>query len=1238
MKFSPKNRFLPERRDAGRFLVRLVSALLAMTILTVSLLSAQEGEPRQGVTFWLLDDDGNWKVPLPNWSVDDVTALLDQNQRQRESASFTIMSLEMNGSVSASRATLMIEYEINVSPSPGQSGPIRVPLGMKEGAYRPEGDKGEPNFNADGPGEVVLDVDPETGGYAVLIYPSASPRSGGTPDRETPPPAEESAADEPAEAEGETAGEGDGGSPGEPAEIEETAPDEPSAAAIQIYTVRLALIFPVTQTAGSDESLLLLTPPPAVSSRARILVPLPDVEISTSEGVIASSPVHVSENASELSVFGFNRSGTATAIRWRPAVKNEAALPVTYRVENAVIDLNPTGDGIEYDVSLPIRVFGGSQDVPNRLLRVELPKGARPDMQNVHVSAGGGDISEATYREIPASDVRPSPALEVSIPGNIDSLVLRLAAFVPSVEENKWECTGFHLEGAQKETGEIIVRLPDDEKILPGLVPGNGVRDIGQPDTAEGGDKSARFRFYKEPFSLKSDPIPRQTRLIAQPEYQVLISGQDVRMKARVAYSAYGAPLREVRVKNTGWLFTDFDDGSGIDQAETRTDPETGETIISLKKQIEGDFTLSWESVRDLNRQRGTVEFEIPELSADWVASPTLTIVPDDNIELVPFPGLLKGLTPKKPSSSRPAIELPQREQAPLVYQVQREGIPEGESPLFAARFILHTGEVSVNSSLSVRLDRAPAELVQVLEYHIKYVPVQSLDFTVPQEMTPLTNPEIFLNGKPVAADILAAEKGAGGIDVTRRTVRLPAPGLIGDVRLEFRAGIELPAISPDQSNILNIPLAVPVAAHAESSSAEAAAPPEFTLHIPDEEHGWKETNSSQKGGIRYFAFTSPSLPQWLPLRAVVDQNARTTGGLTAEYIWAQTFLGRDSYFERISCRISGNQPVFALQLPPGAHSGQMAVSVDGVSIPLDYLPDERILRIPLPETAKTETALVSIWYLIPRGEHELEFPDLLGQTMIRRCYMQLILPANTLLRQVPEGWSSEESEFGRHPKTSRLAAAIGTPLTEGDEPPKSSNVYLLSSFNPPTRVHIHLISRTAIVLIGSGLILLFGICYIYLPRLRYIEGIILSVTLSLSIFLFRPQVVLFYLQFTVIGIVLILGVLLLRQWMKRRRVPAPGPAVGVPRPASAPAQEKSHPGSTASRPAAMPKPAAEPASAAKPSADAAEPASAAKPSADAAEPAPAAKPSADAAESASAAKPDSDSAQPAGDPETEES
>ena len=1175
MKITPRQRFRSARRGVGRLMVRLASALLGAMILASSFLSAQEGEPREGVTFWLYDDDGNWKVPLPNWSVDDVTALLDRDRNQSETPPFTIMSLDIDGDVAASQARLEIEYKISLDPSPGRSGPIRVPLGMKEGVFRPEGGDGETNFAADGPGEVFLDVDSETGGYSALIYPGDSPAvsapAGKTASEESPGGGNEASGGDSAESP-EVEEKPDG--PDAPSSSE---PEPPSSAAVSIYTVRITLFFPVTQTAGSDERILMLTPPSAVRSRARIVVPLPDVEISASEGVIADSPSNLDEKSSELKVYGFNRGGAATTIRWRPAEKkNEAALPVTYRVEKGVINLNPTGDGIEYDVTLPIRLFGGSQGTPSRLLRVELPIGARPDMQNVHVSTVAGDLSEAVYREIPAGDSRPHPMIEVSIPGSVDSLVLHLAAFVPTGEENKWECTGFHLEGAQKETGEIVVRLPDDENILPGLLPGDGVRDIGRSDAAEGGEKIARFRFYKEPFSLKSDPIPRQTRLIAQPEYQVLVSGEEMRMKARVAYSAYGAPLRSVRLRNSEWIPVAFDDESGIDSNGIYVDPETGETVFPLKKQVEGDFTLAWESVWKSESEPGTVEFELPELSADWVAPPILTIVPDDNIELVPLPGRIKGLTPKSAAGDRSTIGLPLREQTPLFYQVQREGTAEGEKPFFASRLILHTGEVSVSSSLSVRLDRTPAELVQTLEYHIKYTPIQSLDFTVPQDIAPLTKQEIFLNGKPVASDLLASEKGEEGIDVSRRTIRLPAPGLIGDARLEFRAAIDLPAIDHDQTAILNIPLAVPAAAHPEMSSAEASAPLEYTLSISDESDNWKETNVSQKGGVRSFGFSSSSLPQWLPLRAALDPSANMTGGLTAEYIWAQTFWTADSYFERISFRVSGNQQVFTLKLPKDAKPQRMAVSVDGVSKKPDFAPETGMLRIPLPESVKTETALVSLWYRIERSEHALEFPDLMEQTMIRRCFLQLILPPDTLLRQIPRGWSSEEDEFGRRPKTSQLAAAIGMSFTGADEPPKTANVYLLSSFNPPKRVHIHLISRAAIVLIGSGLILLFGICYIYFPRLRYVEGIILSVTLSLSIFLFRPQVILFYLQFAAFGAILILVVLLLRAWVNRRKTPAPAPAVVPPRPAAAPIQEKSRSGSTASKPAPAP-PAAPP-------------------------------------------------------------
>jgi hypothetical protein len=1158
MKKSPNHGSKSAFRLKGRFLSVFFAVGAALLAFGVPTLCGQTpNSPKQGVTFWLLDDNGNWKVPLPNWSVDDVTALLDRTDEKHEITPFTILSLDINGEVTADRALMRMEYEIGINRAQGENSPVRIPLGMKEGVYRPESGSTESNFTAEGPGQVLLDVDPETGGYAVLVYP----------DPEIPSPSETSVsaeADRPnaPEESAETPADVTEGPPTEEPSAEEapSAPTEPPALApvVQNYTVRLNLLFPVLRTAGSDEQVLTLTPPPTVSSQARMVVPLPDVEISASEGVIASAPVNLDEKSSEINVYGFNRGGTATVIRWRPAEKNEAALPTTYRVENATIDLTPTGDGIEYEVRLPIRVFGGSQFSSMRVLRVDLPIGARPDMQNIRVTDGkGGEIYDATCREIAESEVRPLPAVEVSIPSEIDSLVLSLAAFVPTGEENKWECTGFHLEGAQKETGEIIVHLPDDEDILPGLVPGTGVRDIDQPETADEGDKTARFRFYKEPFSLKSDPIPRQTHLIAQPEFQIQVSSSETRLKARVAYSAYGAPLRSVRVKREGWLFAHFDDESGIDSANIYDDPETGETILPLKKPVEGEFVLVWESVRDLDgAERNNVNFGLPEIVAEWIASPILAVVPDDNIELLPLTGGIRGLTERKQLQARLAIGLPQREQPPLLYQIQKEGMPEGEKPHFSARYIVHTGDLLAKSTLAVQLDRTPAELVQTIEYHAKFVPVQTLDFLFPQTMDPLANQEILLNGKPVTSELLSVEKDKDGNDISRRSIRLPAPGMIGVIRLEFRATFELPTLSPDQTSIVNIPLAVPIAGTLEGSSAEVTAPLDHAIYVTEADSGasgnvavntegedrWKETTAALWAGIRRFGFSSGVFPQWFPLRATVDKSTQGTEGLTAEYIWAQTFFGDDSYFERIRCRISGNLPTFTLRLPEGARKNQIAIRVDGSTVPVDCSPDERTLRIPLPERAKTETTLVQIEYLIHRNGHELEFPDLMGQTMVRRCDLQLILPRNTHLRRVPEGWSSEHDRFIWSSKTPKLAESMKMITEEDDDRNlvKNANVYLLSSFDPPQRVHIHLVSHTAVVLLGSGMILLFGVLYVYVPHFRYVAWVLFPFALPLAVLWFRASAVLFCLTPAAVGLLLIMVVLVLKRQVERRKYPAP--------------------------------------------------------------------------------------------------
>ena len=1147
----------PLFRRVYQLVFRLTVLLFLLSPSFLSLVKAEEAVPQQGITFWLLDDEGNWKVPLPNWSVDDIAEILDQTKPARQPTSWTILALDVNGEVVGQRAQLEIEYKISLTRPAGGDVPVRIPLGMNEGIFRTENGSDKTNFDVQGPGRVLIDVDPENGGYAALVYPDpVSPPSENTPpspsqDEEESPDTED-----------------------EEKESVSTAEREPLESArplsTQIYSIRLKLLFPVQQTAGSDEYTLPITPPPAVRSQASLVVPLPDIEISTSEGLIADPPVSIDEKSSQIKVYGFNRSGAVTAIRWRSAKKNDAPLPVTYHVEKGTIDLTPTGNSVDYDVRLPIRVFGGNRSSFGRLLRVELPIGALADLQNVHAStSGGADIHDAVCREIPASEIRPHPAIEVSVPDNIDALTLRFTATVPTEGENKWECTGFHLDGALKETGEIIVHLSEDENILPFLVLGDGVRDVVQPENAEGAEKSVRFRFNKEPFSLKSDPISRQTRLIAQPEFQVLVGEHEMRLKARIAYSVYGAPLREVRVKGREWLLAQFGSESNIDVVNIHTDPQSDDTtILPLKKPVEGDFILTWESPRSLdnvgareNSLDSSIEFGFPEIIADWVASPLVAIVPDDNIELLPLNGKNGDLVQ---ALARPAIDLPHRERQPLLYQIQKRGNSPEARTLFSARFIPHKGSVSVESHLTVRLDHSPAEMVQTLEYNAEYVPVPSLEFLVPKEIDSPSNLSILLDGKPVSPDQIADRGERQNAGFLLRSIRLPAPGRIGLVRLELHAPLKLSEAASGHPDHVEIPLVIPVHPLVESDIASNENPAEvripglkkstvevtallnWNLSVPDGNQQWKETETNQVNGTRLFRFDfvghtqssgeAISLPGLLPLQIEVD-NTQNAGGLTAEQIWVQTVMGSDSYYEGIRYCLSGNRQQFNLKLPEGARSSQIAVAVNGVSIDTNYSPEERILHIPLPGTVKAETAVVSLWYQISRTGHELEFPDLMGETMVRRCLLQLILPSKTLLRTIPHGWSSEYDEFNREESMGEFAAAMGD---DALPPPKNANVYLLSSFNPPTQTHVHTINRAALVIIGSGIILLLGTIFLYVPNLRRYELFPLLVILAAAVILFRPAVVFYYMQYCAFGFILILLILLIKTQTGRRRIAPP--------------------------------------------------------------------------------------------------
>lgn len=1093
---------------------------------------ASEEKTEQDITFWLLDDNGQWKVPLPNWSEEDVSAFLDRKEEQKKTATYTILSFNASGQVGAT-ARLELEYRVSLNSDPTET--VRVPLGLKEGIYRPEPDENgiDQNFKSSGPGTIQLDVDPLSGGYAALITPRSD-------DSQT--------------------------------EQEKTETGQ------NIYTISFTLLFPVQQTANTDERLLLLTPPAAVSSQARLVVPLPDVEINASEGVLAAPPISLDGKSSEIKITGFNRSGVTTDIRWRPAEKNEAALPVTYRIEDALVELTPGGDGLEYSVRLPIRIFGGNKEAPTRIFRVELPEGTRPDIQSVHVvSREDADIPNASFRELHADENRPRSELEVSVPGDIESLLLRFTAFAPIGEDMKWECTGFHLDGAQKETGDIVVRLPDDENILPDLVPGTGVRDIENDgeNTADDGSRTARFRFYKEPFSLKSDPIPRQTRVIAVPEFQILVGGSDLNLKARINYSVYGAPLRALRTQPGKWIISSFGSSENIDIESIHEDPETGEFVIPLRTPAEGDFSVEWNAVRELNRERDQIEFELPKITADWTASSVVVIVPDDNVELVPLYGRLTALEQKK-QINRPLLEIPKRQQPPLIYQVQKRGLDSDTLPLFSARFIEHSGSVSAASETVINVDASdPVSIEQTLTYHIQYVPANSLEFNLPGDLARIPDLEVSLDGKPVQPETVSDSDDTEGKAEIRKKISLPSPGLIGDVRLSFRYKLKDLNILPERSNIIDVFLVRPEGIDLEKNSVKTIAPRNYSVYLPEgaDNQAWTASEGISDPNSLMFRFTAQTNTSVISLRAIVKEDTQNGGVNVIERLWAQTWINADSRFERLYARVVGGPSPLEIILPEGTQQEQIEVKLDGIPVSeLNFSETDRNLRIPLPETAKTKAVLVDLSYLIvgeSGGNPLLTFPDFTQKgTTIRRCYRQIILPEYTHLRRVPKGWMPEDYDLTRSGLfikrraamgTNELANWVGTP--DYEVPPKNTNVYLLGSFNPPVSVRLALISRAAIFFLGSGIALLLGILYIYVPRIRNIETFAIPIILSLSAILIRPSVVLLFLQTAAAGVILTLLVFLLRRitgTSAPARVPVPG-RVTEPEPPHVPEPASEH-------------------------------------------------------------------------------
>ncbi|MBR6386717.1 MAG: hypothetical protein IKS14_00560 [Thermoguttaceae bacterium] len=216
--------------------VWLLCALAVVPTFGIGVLFAQNGEgiksssetlaPNQKPTFWLLDENGSWRVPLPNWSLEDVERSIDARRQEAAVSPYSIQNIDAYGEEKDGVVRLTIEILANVS-----EGLVRVPLGLREGVYIPDAEHegtraaSAGGFDFEGADFAALDVDPETGDYVAIIQTTAPKPQNADSDAEKTADPGEPAANEPAQSEP--------ASPETPAEAEpaasESAQSEPAS-------------------------------------------------------------------------------------------------------------------------------------------------------------------------------------------------------------------------------------------------------------------------------------------------------------------------------------------------------------------------------------------------------------------------------------------------------------------------------------------------------------------------------------------------------------------------------------------------------------------------------------------------------------------------------------------------------------------------------------------------------------------------------------------------------------------------------------------------------------------------------------------------------------------------------------------------------------------------------------------------------------------------------------------------
>jgi hypothetical protein len=891
------------------------------------------------------------------------------------------------------------------------------------------------------------------------------------------------------------------------------------------HALTLKFLVPLVSTAS--ETRLELALPRAAASKFTLRVPTANVAASIAPG--DSLPeIAADGTGSQLSVLGV--SGDFW-LAWRapdqPASRLSSALEA-----NGQMFVKIDGRSVSSEATLTVRSFGAEFDH----FRVRLPPAAQ---------LTGGQQAGYTLTPVGQNASLVEVKLDHKTVGPIDIRLLTERAYDVTKGFEILELAGFEIPEAiaHRQWGNLAVAVSGDWQLVWGER--TRVRQVDElPDGLRRKNVVAGFEYFGQPSSLTTRVVPRKTRVSVEPQYTYRVGPERTDLEARFKYAIRGARLFKLEMDLPGWEIDSIEPENLID-ANSVSSGQAGAISIPLAQPSTGDLELTLKAHRRNASGMKAIEWTLPEPHADVLGPAEVTVISADNVELTPQTENLVGL-----SRSTGVASSAEFQTAPLSYRAEQARAK------FAADFTVHPQSVTVEMDSEVALRVHQIEVTQILNYQVRYEPLDRLSVEVPRSLFDERKLRFSIGGETVEAHELGEQPA-----VERRSVQLPLKQLTtGPIRLEIHFTLPQQNLVATSSTSLAIPMVTPTDAQVTANTASLVA--DAGIRLEQREGPWSVTEAKNTPGPQpALHLAAPEAAPELRLALSLDEG-RTMGATYIDRAWIQSWLTENVRQDRAVYNFTSDEDQLRVLLPAGIAASGVEAALDGKEI-APTMDAEGAIVVGLPTDAVRREHLLQLRYQFearsaPNGWLSFDTPRFDHQVKVRRTYWQLVVPVDENLLSASRdlaaefnwAWRDDGLGFERFPvkEQRQLEQWVGLMAADNstgaansagsakfsDELPKRTNRYLFSSIGSETRFEVVIVRRWLLLLTASLGMLLTGLALMYVPPLRSPRVILAAAVMLLIAVLIWPDPMVLLAQAASVGLCLAVLALMLRRLVGR--------------------------------------------------------------------------------------------------------